>query len=211
MWTGEESKTWTFMIGAGYVSMATDYPELQKAIGSSTETLANIGSEGYGMAIYSFGSTSTLPRLTINTGKNGIRDIDCALFTLAGAEAVLMTSRGEAAALGVSEAASPAGGEFGQWLEARGFSATPDLMNVSAADAQAFMSATPNGTKFAILYAWSPNVPGHAVNRRVGTFGLSSSITRRRWGRSASTKPAPDTPGRRRLDRLQLDLVRRHQ
>jgi RHS repeat-associated protein len=187
MWTGEESKTWTFQIGAGYASMVTDDVELQNAIGSSTETLANIGSAGYGM--YSAGSTSIVPKLTmptlvgdaegvagtgINTGKSFIGRINCGFCTIAGADAVPMSSTEEAAALGVSEAGRPGlyTWEMGQFLEAKGLgNATPTLANASAADAQTFMTAAPKGTKFAIYHGWSQG-GAHYVNGRVGTFGL---------------------------------------
>lgn len=43
MITGEESKTWTFMAGAGFASYATDDPEMQEAVGSATETAFSAG------------------------------------------------------------------------------------------------------------------------------------------------------------------------
>jgi RHS repeat-associated protein len=195
MWTGEESKTWTFMIGAGYASTVTDDRELQNAIGSSTETLANIGSAGYGM--YSLGSTSTVPKLTmpplvgdaegvalqgINTGGPLIGRINCGFCTIAGADAVPTTSSQVASSLGVSEMGPGVGrvglsyGEMGQFLEQRGLgSATPSLKGATVADAQAWMSrpSVQPGTKFAIGFQWAkPWTGGHAINGRVGAFGL---------------------------------------
>jgi RHS repeat-associated protein len=62
MLTGEESKTYTFMIGAGYTSMVTDDPKLINAGGQSLETFAEIGSAAFSLKI------SAMP---INIGEGG--------------------------------------------------------------------------------------------------------------------------------------------
>ena len=46
MWTGEESKTYTFMAGAGWGYAAGADPKLANALGQSTDLIANIGAAG---------------------------------------------------------------------------------------------------------------------------------------------------------------------
>lgn len=187
MMTGEESKTWTFMAGAGYASMFTDDRELQMAIGSATDTAANLGSAGYGL--YSLSATS--PRLAVpsavldaeavagtgvNTGPGFVGRINCGFCTAAGADAVPMTSTEQAAFAGLSEAGAPGLyiGQFEDMLRGRGLlgqGVTADVMGATAADAQAYMSMAPPGTKFAIYHGWSGG-GAHYVNARVGRFGL---------------------------------------
>jgi len=62
MMTGEDSKTYTFMIGAGYTSMVTDDPGLINAGGQSLETLADIGSAAFTLKV------SGMP---VNIGESG--------------------------------------------------------------------------------------------------------------------------------------------
>jgi hypothetical protein len=186
MWTGEESKTWTFMAGAGYASILTDDRELQMAIGSSTETLANIGSAGYGL--YSLGSLPG-PRLTvpgavldaeniagtgINTGPGFVARINCGFCTTAGADAVPMSSTEAATFAGLSEAGHPGlyPHEMGAMLRGRGLgSGFPDVVGATPSAAQQFMAGMPQSTKFAVYHQWVGG-GAHYVNAKVGRFGL---------------------------------------
>jgi RHS repeat-associated protein len=51
MTTGNDSKTYTFMIGAGYTSMVTNDPKLINAAGQSLETFAEIGTAAFSLKI----------------------------------------------------------------------------------------------------------------------------------------------------------------
>lgn len=200
MTTGEESPTWTFMAGAGYASMVTDDPELQAAVGSGTETVANLGSAAYGL--HAAGSVPG-PRLAVpgavadsegligargvmqpvNTGVGRAAETNCVMCTVAGADAVPLTSTEQAAAAGVPEGGYTGGpGGFsakamGKFLANRGLgSGTPDVAGATPTQAESFMAGFPEGTKFAVSWTGKPPAPGipagHAVNARVGRFGL---------------------------------------
>jgi hypothetical protein len=51
MWTGEESKTYTFMTGAGWALAAGADPKLASAVGQSTDLIANIGAAGLSLRL----------------------------------------------------------------------------------------------------------------------------------------------------------------
>ncbi len=51
MWTGEESQTYTYMMGAGWAIAAGADPKMASAVGHSTDLLANIGSAGLSLKV----------------------------------------------------------------------------------------------------------------------------------------------------------------
>ena len=164
MWTGEQSKTWTFMAGAGYATMATDDPEMQNAIGQSVELIANIGSAAHG--VYSLGSLPG-PKLTvpgavlndsetvalgakINTGPGAVSKINCWACTSAGGSAVPMSSSEVAAFSGLSEMGNIVGdvgvsrATMGNVLKGMGLgSGTPDMFGANRATGQELHGRVP--------------------------------------------------------------------
>lgn len=183
MTTGEASKTWVFMAGAGYASMVTDDRDMQNAIGESTELIGNIAVAGHGM--YTLGTSSVkLPGVAaggledvslgarINTGQGPVANVNCGFCSAAGADAVPSTSTAQAAFSGLREGPTNPG-MLGRLLEGRGLgNGIPDVAGGSIADAKGFMAGWPKGTKFVVAYSRTTGGMGHVINGRIGTFGL---------------------------------------
>jgi len=190
MCTGEESKTWTFQAAAGYASMATDDVELQHAIGSSVDLLANLASAAHGLSTIPSLPTAKLPGAAslladadavgtggfgsrINTGTPGfVAENNCPFCSAAGADAVPSTSTQQAAFAGLPEGPLPTIQDIGQVLAGRGLGdGTPLVQQGPLSVATNMMQGWPKTTKFVIALDWAGG-GGHVINGRIGTFGL---------------------------------------
>jgi RHS repeat-associated protein len=100
-----------------------------------------------------------------------VRRINCAFCSIAGADAIPSTTSTSAANFeGLTEGPVKDAAAVGSLLAGRGLgSGTPDVVG-SPADAHNFMTGFPEGTKFVLVY--TQTAVSHAINARVGSFGL---------------------------------------
>jgi hypothetical protein len=186
MWTGEESKTWTFQAAAGYASMATDDRELQNAIGVSADLMANVASGAHGILSAPTMPISRLPGYAeafeglesgsvgaLNTGKTAfIHSNNCPFTSAAGGQAFPTTSSEMAALAGKAEGPIPVR-TVGEVFRDTGLhvSGTPEVARGTLGDATQYMKGWPKGTKFVIVVEWQ-SAGAHAFNGKIGSFGL---------------------------------------
>jgi RHS repeat-associated protein len=191
--TGEQAKTWTFQAAAGYASMATDDRELQYAIGSSVDTMANVASALQSLPELGTLQTAKLPgaatlladadeaalagsRINTGTGRGPeglIAEHNCAFCVAAGANAVPSTSTWVAMFAGLREGVLSLP-NVQRLLAALGLGdGVPLVRQVPLDVATRAMRGLPKTTKFAI---WLDPAAGateaHMINGRIGTFGL---------------------------------------
>jgi hypothetical protein len=116
LWTGEESKTYTYMAGAGWAYTFGADPKLANAVGQSTELVANIGSAGLSLkaAATPFTIAEEQPyRLLFYHGRVAGRDI-ITVDTPSGVRAFYARTGGGGSNIG--------GAQPGDWAPFEGFS-----------------------------------------------------------------------------------------